>query len=166
LVWDPFAKIVDAGINLPGNFHDSKGSMYANLYWHIESLKDPFVIVADSAFQATGELDGKIKKLDENMYGKPKTDQEHALTHLHQSAEWGNNTLTGSFQRLKNRLPTNNNARAVLQWCCILLHNYHTETCDRNQIKTYFNQLRLIQIDENNPQHIDGKNSSSDDFSV
>ena len=110
LVWDPFGKIVDAGINLPGNFHDSKGSMYANLYWHIESLKDPFVIVADSAFQATGELDGKIKKLDENKYGKPKTDQEHALTHLRQSAEWGNNTLTGSFRRLKNRLPMNNNA--------------------------------------------------------
>ena len=47
---------------LPGNFHESKGSMYGNLYWHYESLKDPFVIVAGSAFQATtGDFAGKIK---------------------------------------------------------------------------------------------------------
>jgi hypothetical protein len=63
LVWDPCGIIVNAATNLPGNFHDSKRSKYGNLYWHIESLKDSFVIVADSAFQATGDLDGKIKKI-------------------------------------------------------------------------------------------------------
>jgi hypothetical protein len=92
---------------LPGNFHDSKGSIYETLYWHIESLTDPFAIVADTAFQASGDLERKITKLDENKYGKTKTYEEHALTHLHQSAIWGNNTLTGCFRRLKNHLPTN-----------------------------------------------------------
>lgn len=72
LVWDPNGKIVDAGINLPGNFHDSKSSMYANLYNHIESLPDPYVIVADSAFQTVGKLEDKIKKLHENKFGKKK----------------------------------------------------------------------------------------------
>jgi hypothetical protein len=31
--------------------------MYGTLYWHIESLKDPFVIVADSAFIATVSME-------------------------------------------------------------------------------------------------------------
>lgn len=143
LIWDPRGKIVDAAINLPGNFHDSKASMYGRLYDHIEKLPDPFCIVADSAFQSSGSLKDKVKKLDENKYGKSKTDEEKALTHLRQGSEWGNHTLTGCFRRLKNRLPTDNDARALLQWSCILLHNFQTETCDRNQIKTYFENINM-----------------------
>jgi len=47
-------------------------TMYANLFWHIESLKDPFVIVADSEFQAKGELDGKIKNWTKVSMGKQR----------------------------------------------------------------------------------------------
>ena len=161
LIWDPKGKIIDAAINLPGNFHDSKASMYGHLYDHIEKLPDPFCIVADSAFQSVGSLKDKVRKLDENKYGKTKSDEEKALTHLRQGSEWGNNTLVGCFRRLKNRLPTNNDARAILQWSCILLHNFRTETCDRNQIKTYFEYINkeeeedpqtvvLVQQDESN----------------
>jgi len=158
LIWDPKGKIVDAAINLPGNFHDSKASMYGRLYDHIQQLPDPFCIVADSAFQTGGSLKDKVRKLDENKYGKTKTDEEKALTHLRQGSEWGNHTLTGCFRRLKNRLPTNNDSRAILQWSCILLHNFRTETCDRNQIKTYF---EYINKEEEIPQHVEELQSVS-----
>jgi hypothetical protein len=151
LIWDPKGKIIDAAINLPGNFHDSKASMYGRLYNHIEKLPDPFCIVADSAFQSVGSLKEKVRKLDENKYGKTKTDEEKALTHLRQGSEWGNHTL-GCFRRLKNRLPTDNDARAILQWSCILLHNFRTETCDRNQIKTYFEYINMEE--EEDPQSV------------
>ena len=73
-------------------------TIYARLYNHIRNLPDPFRIVADSAFQATGRLKNKIKKVDENKFGRNKTNEEKALTHLRQCAEWGNNTLTGCFR--------------------------------------------------------------------
>ena len=41
LVWDPFGKIVDAAINLPGCFHDSRSAWWCKLYQHFESLPDP-----------------------------------------------------------------------------------------------------------------------------
>ena len=60
------------------------------------------------------------------------------LTHLRQASEWGNNTLTGVFRRLRGKLPTNNIGRAKIMWSCILVHNFRTETVGRNQIRTYF----------------------------
>ena len=35
LLWDPYGKIVDAAINCPGNFHDSKCTLWGNIYNHI-----------------------------------------------------------------------------------------------------------------------------------
>ena len=30
LVWDPFGKIIDAAVNSPGSFHDSRTTLWAN----------------------------------------------------------------------------------------------------------------------------------------
>lgn len=64
-----------------------------------------------------------------------------ALTHLRQCSEWGNQVLVGVFRRLKVKLETDNISRAQLLWACILLHNFRTETVQRNQIRTYFEKI-------------------------
>ena len=62
LLWDPIGNIVNAAINMPGSFHDSKATLYANLYSHIADFPEPFCIICDSAFQTGGKLGGKIFK--------------------------------------------------------------------------------------------------------
>jgi hypothetical protein len=143
LMWDPNGKIIDAGVNLPGNFHDSKSTLWCNIYDHIIGLPEGYVVVCDSAFNTGGLLKTKLVKLKEEKHdeNRTKTEYEKSLTHLRQCSEWGNNVLTGAFRRLKTSLPTDNLKRATIQWCCILLHNWQTETCDQNQIKTYFENL-------------------------
>ena len=108
------------------------------------ALPDGFVVVCDSAFMTSGKLKGKIVKLKETNLenGDERTDKDKALTHIRQCAEWDNNVLTESFRRLRVKIPTSNLKRALLQWPCLLLHNWRTETCSRNQIKTYFENLQ------------------------
>ena len=62
LVWDPFGKIVDAAINLPGSFHDSKSAWWCHLYQHFEALPAPYKCVCDDAFYTGGALSGKQNK--------------------------------------------------------------------------------------------------------
>jgi len=113
LLWDSFGKIVDCVVNPPGSFHDSRSCMYGNIYRHVK----------------------------EYVEGLVASDRDATLTHLRQASEWGNNVLTGVFRRLKNELPTDNVHRATILWTAVLLHNFRTETMDRNQIKTYFNEV-------------------------
>ena len=144
LLWDPNGKIVDAVVNTPGNFHDSKSALWGNIYEHIIALPDGFIVVCDSAFETRGDLKGKLVKLKSECEGYAETSHDKSLTHLRQSSEWGNGVLCNSWRRLQTRLPTDNIKRGLLLWSCILMHNYRTETCDRNQIKTYFDNLANI----------------------
>ena len=147
VVWDPEGKIVDVCVNLPGNFHDSKSILWCHVYDHFAALPDGHIVVCDSAFTCSGDMEGKLYKLkdkkdkDGEWENSEPTELDAMLTHIRQCAEWGNNVLTGCFRRLKQRLPTDNVKKARIQWCCILLHNWRTKTCDRNQIKTYFANL-------------------------
>ena len=142
LVWDPFGKIVDAVVNAPGNFHDSKAARYGGIYDHIIAVPAPFKCVCDDAFWTQGELQDKlIKTKEEYREGEERGDYDMTLTHLRQCSEWGNQTLTGSFCFLKDKLPTDNHKRGMIIWCCILLCNFRTETVGINQIRTYFNYL-------------------------
>lgn len=142
LVWDPFGKIVDCAINLPGNFHDSKSAWWCHLYKHFEDLPAPYKCVCDDAFYTGGSLSGKLVKTKERyVEGASRSSYDQSLTHLRQCSEWGNNILTGCWRRLRTKLPTNNVARGQIMWACILMHNWRTETVGRNQIKTYFDDI-------------------------
>ena len=141
LLWDPCGRVVDAVVNCPGNFHDSKSTLWRNMYEHISALPDGFIVVCDSAFETKGELAGKLVKLKSDTGGFAETSHDKSLTHLRQSSEWGNGVLCNSWRRLQTHLPTDNTKRGLLMWSCILMHNFRTETCDRNQIKTYFDNL-------------------------
>ena len=142
LVWDPFGKVVDCGVNAPGCFHHSKITRWCNVYAHIVALPAPFKICCDDAFYTRGMLKDKIVKTKEE-YSEDlvRSFYDQSLTHLRQCSEWGNNVLTGCFRRLRTDIPTNNVKRATLFWACILMHNFRTETVGQNQILTYFNML-------------------------
>ena len=143
LVWDPFGKIVDAAVNTPGNFHDSRAALWCNIYDHITSLPEGFKVVCDDAFKTQGGLKGKLIKTKEEYKGDghKRSSYDQTLTHLRQCSEWGNNILTGVFRRLRTNLPTDNIRRGYIMWTCILLHNWRTETVGRNQIRTYFDDI-------------------------
>ena len=60
LLWNTDGIIVDAAVNPPGNFHDSKSSLWGRIYDHIAALPDGFVVVCDSAFHCGGPMEGKL----------------------------------------------------------------------------------------------------------
>jgi hypothetical protein len=144
LVWDPFGKIIDAAVNLPGCYHDSRSSLWCKIYDHVAKLPDGYKCVCDDAFCTVGKVKDKLVKTNE-QYNEDtvssKYDQQ--LTHLRQCSEWGNHVLTGTFRVLLKKLPTDNVRRAKIQWSCIFLHNWRTETVGRNQIQTYFENIRM-----------------------
>jgi len=53
-MWDHFGNIVDAVVNLPGSFHDSRAAMWGDVYNHILELPTNYKVVCDIAFQCTG----------------------------------------------------------------------------------------------------------------
>ena len=108
----------------------------------MERLPEGFKCCCDDAFYTKGNLTNKLVKMKEAyVEGMVRSEYDAQLTHLRQCSEWGNNTLTGVFRRLRTKLPTNNIKRAKIMWSCIFLHNFRTETVGRNQIKTYFNYI-------------------------
>ena len=50
LVWDVWGRIVDAGVNAPGNYHDSKTALWCNVSKHVKAVPDPYKVACDSAF--------------------------------------------------------------------------------------------------------------------
>ena len=38
LLWDPFGKIIDAVVNTPGSYHDSRAALWGEIYNHISTL--------------------------------------------------------------------------------------------------------------------------------
>ena len=150
LLWSPDGLIIDAAVNCPGNFHDSKSTLWTGMYDHIAALPDGFIVVCDSAFVCTGKMKGKLVKLRDDKNGFAFTGFDESLTHLRQASEWGNGVLVNAFRRLRRPLPAENVRRAHILWSCILMHNYRTNTCDRNQIATYFNNI----FNDNNLEYV------------
>ena len=56
LLWSPYGKIIDAAVNTPGRFHDSKSTLWCNISSHIVSLPDGYDVVCYSAFTVKGEI--------------------------------------------------------------------------------------------------------------
>lgn len=152
-ITDPYGRIVDAAVNYPGNFHDSKKALWSHMYEHILALPAPYRVASDSAFVASGDFKDKViktkwKKTKEDCKKGRKEKVASQLTHLRQPAEWSNNSITGVYRRLQCELPTDNARRAYILWSCIFLTNWRTNTSDRNQIATYFNYLDECRKDQ------------------
>ena len=65
LVWDPLRKIVDAGVNSPENFHNSKSTLWCDIYDHKIAIPDGNILLWYSTFMTSGKLSSKIAKLKE-----------------------------------------------------------------------------------------------------
>ncbi len=84
LVKDPFGKIVDAAISLPGNVHNSKSAWWCNIYKHLKALLFPYTCVYDDAFYSPGNMAGKpVKTKDRFIQGITKFSFDRSLTPLH-----------------------------------------------------------------------------------
>ena len=149
LVWDTFGKTVDCVVNAPGSFHDSTSSWWGGIYDHFENLPDGCKCCCDSAqFYTKGKLDGKLVKTKEEFKeGLIRSSYDQSLTHLRQCSEWGNNTWIGGFRRLRTPLPTDNQRRGLIMWSSIYLHNWRTETMERNQILTCFEHINEEEVE-------------------
>ena len=143
MLWSPDGKIIDAAVNTPGSFHDLNSTLWCNIYSHIALLTDGYVVVCDLAFTVKGKMEGKLEKLKESSDGFAETEYEKSLTCLQQALEWGNGILLNSWQQLNVPLPTVNVKRSTILWWCILLQNFRTEMCDRNQIQTYYENFKI-----------------------
>ena len=142
LVWDTYGKIIDCVLNTPGSYHDSRSTAIGYIYEHVTHLPDGAKIVADAAFCSTGEVEGKIVKVE----NYDEVDEAHiraSITSLRQSAEWGNNTLFGTFSRLQAHLPTCNVERQSRMHTSVLLHNWRAHYGEPNQIRSYFDVLEM-----------------------
>ena len=139
--------VVAAVVNCPGVWGDSKCTNVEGLYELIDSLLDGYSIGADTAFR--GDLLNskvtKILKTGEHLpAGMSHEDYElleALLIKARQPAEWANNCLIQSFRRLRQCLGIFDDLNGELMMACLLLHNYRTRNCDRNQVKKYFNIL-------------------------
>ena len=149
LLFDANGRVVAAVINCPGSWNDGKCTRVGHLYSLIEQLLGDYSIVADTAFRGS-LLNGNIKRILKHGERIPPvlTNEGHRqleklLTRVRQPAEWGNNALVQAFKRLRQRLGGNDELNGELMRATILLHNWRVSTCNRNQIKSFFQQLQL-----------------------
>jgi hypothetical protein len=84
LLWDLRGKIVDVGVNLPGNFHDSKSTMFCYIYNHIMALPNGYMVICDSAFMTSGRLEDKLIKLKDTTLkdGEKRSEVDKTQTHI------------------------------------------------------------------------------------
>ena len=150
--------IIAANINVPGSWHDSR--VVQPIYRKLElDTPDGFYVVADTAFpRGTQSIAGRIQacvKTGQCMQGTAEQIEEQfpfdwELLSYHQTAEWGNCALQGSFGRLRIPLEINDSQRrGDLIETCIRLYNFHVERVGLNQIReVYMPQCRMDAEDE------------------
>ena len=154
LITDSEGIVVAAVVNCPGVWGDSKCTDVGGLYELIDSLLDGYSIGADTAFRGD-LLNSKVTKIlkmgDHLPAGMSHEDYElleALLIKARQPAEWANNCLIQSFRRLRQCLGIFDDLNGELMMACLLLHNYRTRNCDRNQVKKYFNILEQEEKEE------------------
>ena len=113
--------ILDAIINAPGSWHDSRVALPVYAHLRRDTPDGPY-LVADTAFPRGSRLSGKIMaplKQGDHLPSNPLRRMERLafdrqLLSYRQTAEWGMRALQGAFGRL--RVPLD-----VDPGCCFLL---------------------------------------------
>lgn len=148
LISDSDTKVVAAGINTPGSWHDSKATRLTGLYDLIEgTVPDGYCILSDTAFR--GSLrEGKVVKIltaGQNIPNDMTVEQyeelEEKIIHARQPNEQGNNTIVQAFRRVRQTLGVFDDTNTELMEATLLLHNWRVSTTDRNNVKKIFNIL-------------------------
>jgi len=145
LITDPRGYIVAAGINCPGSWHDSKCAFSTGLYDIIQTtLPNGYNVAADTAF--SGSIYGKkiVRILKENetipfdLGDEELIELERLITRARQPGEWINRDVVKCFERLRHILGDNNELNSKRMLAACLVHNWRVSTCDRNQVKKFF----------------------------
>ncbi|KAF9484657.1 hypothetical protein BDN70DRAFT_825117 [Pholiota conissans] len=158
IVFSPEGLILDANVNAPGSWHDSRVARPIYEKPHHDT-PDGFYLVADTAFpRGTQDIEGRIMapiKAGQRFRGTTKEIEERflydrELLAYRQTAEWGMRSIQGSFGRLRLPLPIDDSDfRANLLETCFRLHNLRTRKIGINEIqKVYMSEWRKTKEDE------------------
>lgn len=149
--------IIDAAINYPGSWHDSK--VARSIYTHLDQqVPDGFWLVADSAFpRGAGTVRDKIKapiKAGMSIPRDPDLQREvlafnRQLLSYRQTAEWGMKMMQGSFGRLQVPLPISDTTlRKKFIETCMRLFNLRSARVGINQIHSVYEPIWRKSEDE------------------
>ncbi len=156
-VFSPDGRIVLAGINMPGNSHDSKVAHDLGIYKTLKKVYDATgaKTIVDSAFQCAAQYQNLFYRSgqdDPTPRGR-NNPEENALaviinreaTSYRQSSEWGMGALQRSFPRLNEQLSFEESGerQKIIKVFC-LLFNLRTALVGQNQIRTVFFRERNI----------------------
>jgi hypothetical protein len=143
----PDGTIMYAILNAPGSWHDAA---IAEPLYHvlIDNTPPGYRILSDTAFPRKSEMiENRIlapaKKGDRlpstpRSFSRLKLLNEQVVS-ARQAAEWGMNSLQGSFARLKLPLPASNHQfRFDLLQCVVRLHQIRTRLVGINQTRTVY----------------------------
>jgi hypothetical protein len=140
----PTGKIIWAGFNYPGSWHDS--SVCLGLINLVIDTIGMYSFCVDQGFPRSGALFDKFvgaisERTEARLAPRLRAIIKHKsaiYTSLRQASEWGMRALQGTFARLRSRLTSNKQKRGCLMFSIILLHNFRTEHVGLNQIATVF----------------------------
>jgi len=154
LITDSEGRVVAAGINTPGSWHDSKATRLTGLYDLIEdTVPDGYCILSDTAFRGD-LLQGKIIKiltagqnLPPGMTHEQYRRLEKRIIHARQPCEQGNNTVVQAFCRIRQTLSIFDDTNNDLMEATLLVHNWRVSTTERTQVKKILDLLEKKAMD-------------------
>ena len=137
-VFVPDGTICACALNAPGSIHDSQLAEWGQVYTKLEKTFDETggKVVMDSAF-SKGNYPYIVKSGQELPLQSTRREVlvSYQATSCRQAAEWGMHALQGSFPRLKDRLPYEENGeRRIMLTFVTLLYNFRARKVGMNQI--------------------------------
>lgn len=136
-------------LNIPGSWGDSKATRLMGIYDLIEELLDGYHVIADTAFKGDLLLGKIVKVLKEGEYipaGLSDEDLVEVESYTHrarQPGEWINRDFVACFKRLQQILGIYDDVNSKRMLASILVHNWQVSTCERNQVKKFFEICKL-----------------------
>jgi hypothetical protein len=147
-VFAPNGTIIYANLNTPGSWHDSAVSrhLYTKL---LDNTPKGYYLIADTAFTTSQtDLRDRLRTPPKanfiNYSANPKIAQQEIrfneqLVSARQAAEWGMQSLQGSFGRLKLPMPAEDaEGRGIVYELCSRLHNVRARLVSISQIRTVY----------------------------
>lgn len=149
LLSDPTGYIVAVVLNIPGSWGDSKATRLMGVYALIEELLDGYNVVADTAFKGDLLLEKVVKVLKEGEYipaglsDEDLIEVESYIRKARMPGEWINRDFVACFKRLRQILGIYDDVNSKMMLASILVHNWRVRTCNRNQVKKFFEICKL-----------------------
>lgn len=150
LIWIDKGCIINASINAPGSWHDSRVALSVYLKLH-HNTPEGFYIIADTAFPrgAIGSA-SKIRapmKMGQRLPADRQRQEEvlafdRQLVSFRQSAEWGMRQMRGSFGRLRLPLDANDDqGRKDLLTVCVRMNNVRARRVRISEIRSVYDPI-------------------------